>query len=188
MSDKHYWLWDKETKVVARKAIKAQFRAGQHHIPRSALKVEPKPKKEGFKVIVVLVNGLPTGTEYIEDHIGKVIFDKSDCTEFKSVEKLGAIPDGWTFVEPKTPFDEWINDNWVTNESNKYIAEYNQIDDVRRAAYFQVVTPLIDEAKIKRDLIKTPEAIAEADELEQQALAARQKIQTENPWPTPPTN
>ncbi|CAK3931348.1 Tail fiber assembly protein [Vibrio crassostreae] len=108
--------------------------------------------------------------------------------ESKVFDDVSLVTDEYTLEKLLTQWDEWINDAWVTNESNKYIAEYNQVDDARRAAYFQVVTPLIDEAKIKRDLIKTPEAIAEADELEQQALAARQKIQTENPWPTPPTN
>ncbi|EMC0410420.1 hypothetical protein VBP81_004481, partial [Vibrio fluvialis] len=44
----------------------------------------------------------------------------------------------------------------------------------------------LDEARIKREMIKTPEAIAEADVLEQQALAARFKIQEDNPWPIPP--
>lgn len=108
--------------------------------------------------------------------------------ESKVFDDASLVTDEYTLKKPLTPWDEWINDEWVTNESNKYIAEYNQVDDVRRRAYFKMVTPLIDEAKIKRDLIKTPEAIVEADELEQQALAARQKIQTENPWPTPPTN
>lgn len=108
--------------------------------------------------------------------------------ELKVFDDASLVTDEYTLEKPLTQWDEWINNAWVTNESNKYIAEYNLVDDARRAAYFQMVTPLIDEAKIKRDLINTPESIAEADELEQQALAARQKIQTENPWPTPPTN
>ena len=108
--------------------------------------------------------------------------------EPKLFDDASLVADEYTLKKPLTQWDEWLNDVWVTNESDKYIAEYNLVDDARRAAYFQVVTPLIDEAKIKRDLIKTPEAIAEADELEQQALAARQKIQTENPWPIPPNN
>ncbi|WP_135443874.1 hypothetical protein [Vibrio tasmaniensis] len=182
MSDKHYWLWDKETKVVDHKAIKAQFRAGQHHIPRNALNMEPKPKKEGFKVIVVLDNNLPTGTEYIEDHIGKLIFDESDCTQFKQVEKLGSIPDGWTSGEPKTPFDERINGVWVTNESNKYIAEYDQVDSARRAAYREISDPLYMEAWRKDSKGLTDEAAA----FRQQANAAAGLIQAEHPWPTSP--
>ncbi|MDA0109021.1 hypothetical protein OH456_12705 [Vibrio sp. La 4.2.2] len=184
MSDKHYWLWDKETKVVDHNAIKAQCRAGQYHIPRSALKVEPKPKKDGFKVIVVLDNNLPIGTEYVEEHVGKMIFDESDCTKFKPVEKLGVIPDGWTSVEPQTPFDEWFDGSWVTNKSNKYIAEYNQIDDKRRTLYSQMCDPLKMEAMDLMDEGKEAEAL----QLKHQALAAKQKIKAENPWPTPPEN
>lgn len=182
MSDELYWLWDKETKIVDQKAIKSQCRAGQHHIPRSALKVEPKAEKEGFKVIVVLDNNLPTCTEYVEDHIGKVIFDESDCTKFKSVEKLGSIPDGWTDDEPKTPFDERINGIWITNQSNEYIAEYDQVDSARRAAYRDVSDPLYMEAWIKESKGLTDEAAA----FKQQADAAVELIKAEHPWPIQP--
>jgi len=44
--------------------------------------------------------------------------------------------------------------------------------------------PLIAEAQIKR----LSGNKAEADMSEAQALAARAKIQTEHPWPTPPAN
>ena len=185
---KQYWPVDGQTKEI-QQAVLAEYRGGIFHIPQNALEVQPLPPKQGFAVVAILdESGKAIDSEYIEDHRGTTIYDESDCTKSEVVSELGPIKAGFTPDKPKTEFDERINGVWVTNESNKYIAEYNQVDDARRAAYFQVVTPLIDEAKIKRDLIKTPEAIAEADELEQQALVARQKIQTENPWPTPPTN
>ncbi|MAD77563.1 MAG: hypothetical protein CML20_22815 [Rheinheimera sp.] len=175
-----YWNIDPETREVL-----GEVTADKWNTPRNVLLTKPLPPKEGC--LVIAKEDL-SGSEYIEDHRGTTIYDESDCTKSEVVSELGPIKDGFTPDKPLTVFDERIDGQWVTNESNKYIAEYNQVDDARRAAYFQVVTPLIDEAKIKRDLIKTPEAIAEADELEQQAKAARQKIQTENPWPTPPTN
>ena len=185
---KYYYPIDKQTNELL-PSVTAEYRGGIYHIPRDALQSEPLPPKQGFAVVAVLdESGKAIDSEYIEDQRGTTIYDESDCTKSEVVSGLGPIKEGFTPNEPQTEFDEYINDSWVTNESNKYIAEYNQVDDARRVAYFQMVTPLIDEAKIKRDLIKTPEAIAEADELEQQALAARQKIQTENPWPTPPTN
>lgn len=188
MKAKVYYPIDKQTKEVLG-PVKAEYRGGMYHIPKDALQSEPLPSKQGFAVVAILdESDTAIDSEYIEDHRGTTIYDESNCTKSETVSEIGPIKAGFTPDKPQTPFDEWINDAWVTNESNKYIAEYNQVDDARRAAYFQVVTPLIDEAKIKRDLIKTPEAIAEADELEQQALAARHKIQTENPWPTPPTN
>ncbi|TKF77905.1 hypothetical protein FCV62_14185 [Vibrio kanaloae] len=186
MTDKYYWPVDPSTQEVG-EPVKAMYRGGIHHIPRTALKTKPVDGKDGFVVIAVIDDdGLAIGSELIEDHRDKTVYDQSKCNKFQKVTELGPLPEGWTLDVPATKFDEWINGTWVTNESNKYIAEYNKVDDARRAAYFQVVTPLIDEAKIKRDLIKTPEAIAEVDELEQQALAARQKIQDEHPWPTPP--
>jgi hypothetical protein len=154
------------------------------NIPRNVLTKEPLPSKVGFVVIAVFnESDNAIDSEYIEDHRGTMIYDESNCTKSEVVSEFGPIKEGFTPDKPLTEFDERIDGVWVTNESDKYIAEYNQVDDARRAAYLQVVTPLIDEAKIKRDLIKTAKAVTEADELERQALAARLKIQSENPWP-----
>lgn len=130
-----------------------------------------------------------TGCKWqVKTRFGKVTAYHKQTQEAKMFDDVSLVENEYTLEKPLTQWDEWINDAWVTNESNKYIGKYNQVDDARRSAYFQMVTPLIDEAKIKRDLIGTPESIAEAEQLEQQALAARLKIQSENPWPTPPSN
>lgn len=180
-----YWTIDPLTKEV----IGEYDAPSKWNIPRNAITEQPLPPKQGFAVVAVFdESGKAIDSEYIEDHRGTTIYDESDCTNSETVSELGPIKAGFTPDKPKTEFDEHINGVWVTNESNKYIAEYNKVDDARRAAYLQIVTPLIDEAKIKRDLIKTPEAIAEAEELDKQILAARQKIQSENPWPAPPNN
>ncbi len=102
----------------------------------------------------------------------------------KDFDDASLITQGYTQEKPATQWDEWINDAWVTNESDKYIAEYDQIDNVRRSQYVQVCDPLFAEANIKR--LQGFEDDARA--IEAQALAARAKIQTENPWPTPPAN
>lgn len=94
------------------------------------------------------------------------------------------VSDEYTFKKPSTQWEEWVNDAWVTNESDKYIAEYDQVDNVRRSQYVQVCDPLFAEANIKR--LQGFEDDARA--IEAQALAARDKIQTETPWPTPPAN
>ena len=52
---------------------------------------------------------------------------------------------------------------------------------MRRSLYVQYCDPLMFEASIKRLQNKEDEA----SELETQALAARAKIETENPWPQP---
>ena len=106
--------------------------------------------------------------------------------EPKVFDDVSLVTDEYTLEKPATKWDEWFNGSWIINESDKYIADYHQVDDLRRNAYFQIVTPLLEEAKIKRDLISTPASIAEAEQLEQQALAARLKIQEDNPWPENP--
>ena len=92
------------------------------------------------------------------------------------------VTDEYTLKKPLTQWDDWFNNDWVTNESDKHIAEYNQVDDKRRALYSQMCDPLKMEAIDLMDEGKE----AEAFELKRQAQAAKQKIKTENPWPTPP--
>lgn len=83
-----------------------------------------------------------------------------------------------------------INDELVIDEglwrkknaSDDFITLYDKVDSTRRSLYAQVVDPLIAEAVVKR--LKGNEA--EAIELEKQGLAAREKIQLENPWPVNP--
>ncbi|MDC5723087.1 hypothetical protein [Vibrio europaeus] len=104
--------------------------------------------------------------------------------ESKVFGDASLVTEEYTLEKPLTQWDEWINNAWVTNEINKYIAEYNQIDDKRRALYSQMCDPLKMEAMDLMDEGKEVEAL----QLKKQALAAKQKIKTENPWPTPPTN
>lgn len=107
---------------------------------------------------------------------------KSDCTKQQEFDDVTLVTADYTLKEPVTRFDEWIDDAWVTNISNQYIAEFDQVDNLRRHLYFTMVDPLVSEANIKRLQGKEAEAI----ELERQAIAAREKIQLENPWPVNP--
>ncbi len=183
MKKKIYYPVDGQTKEIL-EAVIAEYRGGMYHIPRDALQSEPLAPKSGFAVVAVFdESGKAVGSEYIEDCRGTIIYNESDCTQAEKLSVLGAIKVGFTTDKPLTKFDEYVNGSWVTNESNKYIDEYNRVDDARRTAYSQTITPLMDESKIKRDLIKTPKAVAEADELDKQILAARKKIQAANPWP-----
>ncbi|EGR2469193.1 tetratricopeptide repeat protein [Vibrio cholerae] len=100
----------------------------------------------------------------------------------KEIDEQELIPDGWTDKERKTAFDRWMDGEWVTDLSAKYIAEFDQVDNLRRHLYFTMVDPLVSEANIKRMQGKEAEAI----ELERQAIAAREKIQRDHPWPVNP--
>ncbi|HDI3227971.1 TPA: phage tail protein [Vibrio cholerae] len=107
-----------------------------------------------------------------------------NCEDYsrKEIDEQELIPDGWTDKERKTAFDRWIDGEWVTDISAQYIAEFDQVDNLRRHLYFTMVDPLVSEANMKRLQGKEAEAI----ELECQAIAAREKIQLENPWPVNP--
>ncbi|EOG7734446.1 phage tail protein [Vibrio cholerae] len=107
---------------------------------------------------------------------------KSDCTKPKEFDDVTLVAEDYTLKEPATRFDEWIDDAWVTNVSAQYIAEFDQVDNLRRQLYFTMVDPLVSEANIKRLQGKEAEAI----ELERQAIAAREKIQLDHPWPVNP--
>ncbi|MEZ9564812.1 hypothetical protein AB4226_06540 [Vibrio artabrorum] len=179
---KYYYPIDKQTKEVLA-PVNAEYRGGMYHIPKDALQSEPSPPKQGFVVVAILdESGKAIDSEYIEDYRGTTIYDESDCTKSEVVSELGPIKYGFTPDKPLTEFDERINNDWVTNEGNKYIADFNHVDDVRRSLYARICDPLIAESNMKR-LIGDQQ---ESQELEVQAIAARKKIQIENPWPTPP--
>ncbi|OCH33303.1 hypothetical protein A6E13_11195 [Aliivibrio fischeri] len=143
-------------------------------LPESYSLIEPPEANKGF--VVQLVDG---EWQQIEDHRGQITFDCSDCTLYEEVEKVGKIKEGFTLSEPSTLFDEWIDNQWVTNQSNKHIGDFNQVDETRRDLYSRVCDPLFAEARVKRMQGKDQEAI----EIEEQALAAREQIQLDNPWP-----
>ncbi|EGR1122857.1 phage tail protein [Vibrio cholerae] len=129
--------------------------------------------------VVEIVNGeLVIKAPYVK----VTAYLKSDCTKQKEFDDVTLVTGDYTLKEPATRFDELIDDAWVTNISNQYIAEFDQVDNLRRSLYFAMVDPLVSEANIKRLQGKEAEAI----ELERQAIAAREKIQLENPWPVNP--
>ncbi|PSU35406.1 hypothetical protein [Photobacterium phosphoreum] len=100
----------------------------------------------------------------------------------KDIADISDIEKDYTEQKPVTVFDEWIAGQWVTNLEKQYQYDYNQVDDVRRALFTQYVDPLLAEASIK----KTQDLKEESALYVQQALALRQKIQDENPWPLLP--
>lgn len=71
----------------------------------------------------------------------------------------------------------------IRNANDEYQEMFNRVDDARRGLYTTMVDPLFAEANVKALM---GAAAAEIDELNTQALAARQKIQTDNPWPVAP--
>lgn len=90
----------------------------------------------------------------------------------------------YTLAKPTTQFDEWINDAWITNLSNKYIADYDAVDSTRRALYREVSDPLYMESYRKKESGEFEKAAI----FKAQADAAVEQIQIKNPFPTSPIN
>lgn len=164
------------TFTPANREVVGSIECTKWNAPRNAIQIETLPDKEGFTVIV---NEELTACEYIADFRDKTIYNTTDFTDSKTVSDLGDIETGWTFKKPATEFDKWVDDAWITDEQALFEAKIIEVDDVRRSLYSLMSDPLISEANIDR-LQGNEEA---AVELEIQALAAREKIRTENPWP-----
>ena len=143
-------------------------------LPKKHTFIEPPKADKGFAVRLVNEQW-----QQIEDHRNKSIYSCRDCTHSERVEKLGPIKKGFTHHEPSTLYDEWINETWVTNQSNQHIAHFNDVDETRRSLYGRTCDPLIAEANMKRLQGLEQEAL----DMEAQALAARIVIQNEHPWP-----
>ncbi|PMJ90296.1 hypothetical protein [Vibrio sp. 10N.261.55.A7] len=181
---KQYWPINSQTKEV-QPPIEAQKRGGTWHISKNALLNEPVSSKEGYAVVAIFdENGIPVGSELIEDHRSSGVYKISNCAESKVITELGPIEDGWTELEPSTHFDVWKNGQWVLNEQAKYEAEVLEVSNKRQALYQTMVDPLNKEAAMARR-IEVNEDKAQANEA--QADAAYLKIRDENPWPIPLT-
>ena len=117
----------------------------------------------------------------VEDHRGATIYAGEDSGFHKEQLALGPVESGFILDTPSTPFDVWIDSEWVTDLAKKYEHDFNTADAARRSAYTSKVDPLLSEAVVKRLLGDIEEAVA----LETKALALRLEIQTEYPFPTP---
>ena len=119
---------------------------------------------------------------------GLVTFDGTNFTAYSTAE--GLVSKNTTSLAIDAQGNKWIgtakgvtvlnsSNQWVTNQSNKHIADFNQIDETRRGLYSRACDPLIAEANIKR--LQGDEQAAL--DMEAQALAARIEIQNQHPWP-----
>ncbi|AIW21142.1 hypothetical protein F0267_13985 [Vibrio coralliilyticus] len=122
---------------------------------------------------------------YIEDKPIEVIaYLKTDSSKTRAFTDKSVVTDDYTLVEPTTLFDEWINNVWVTNLSNKYIHDYAQVDATRSALYTQLTDPLESELARKQRQGKTDEV----QMLSERINELEAKIKAENPYPDALTN
>lgn len=109
MLNTKYYPLNKDTKEVSQIGVEAITRGGVLHIPVDALKIKPLPEKEGFAVVALADL---SGTEYIADFRGEIIYNTEDGTKTKTVIELGEIETGYTLIKP-LPYSTWSGNKWV---------------------------------------------------------------------------
>lgn len=102
--------------------------------------------------------------------------------ESKVFDDTSLVTDDYSLEKPTTQWDEWIDDEWITNESNKYIHDYAQVDATRSALYTQLTDQLESELARKQRQGKADEVQVLSDRINE--LEA--KIKAENPYPEAP--
>lgn len=110
-------------------------------LPAHATTLEPP--KFGYGKNVRFKNG---GWEVVDDHRGKVMHSTTTLESFV-IDKIGAIPDGFTLEDPTSVWDEWIKGKWVLNETKRSESIYQanlqlRKDKVNEAA--QIIDALSD--------------------------------------------
>ncbi|MCG6372779.1 hypothetical protein K6U27_08810 [Vibrio fluvialis] len=124
----------------------------------------------------------------------QVYFGQGESQLSMQWDSLGDKPnpgDEWVEMQnPKPLFGRHYASElglWLPMAQENFETEVDRVDNERRDLYSQMVDPLLKEAMVKR-LMSTDESLQDALVLEAQALAARQKIQDDHPWPSPPSN
>lgn len=75
------------------------------------------------------------------------------------------------------------NGSWrLRNVMDDYLEEIQKVDHFRQSEYTQRVRPFLEEAEIKKHMGDQNEYTRLMD----LAVEERERIQNENPWPTPP--
>lgn len=118
----------------------------------------------------------------VEAKLIKVAAYHKSTREPKEFDDESLVTDEYVTAKPTTQFDEWIDNAWVTNLSNQYIFEYNQVDDERRRIYAEVINPLELEAQRKERQGDT----VLAQDYYNQANAAEIEMKQRHPFPAPP--
>ncbi len=121
---------------------------------------------------------------------GQTVIDASQATQFficdSGIKHVVQHEKSWQQLDCQF-CDVVVNDGntWrIQNAHDIYQAKYSEVDNTRRQLYAQISDPLYMESFRKQ----SNGLSSEAEEYKRQADAAVELIQTENPWPTPPTN
>ncbi|EGQ9324696.1 phage tail protein [Vibrio cholerae] len=129
--------------------------------------------------VVEIVNGeLVIKAPYVK----VTAYLKSDCTKQKEFDDVTLVTGDYTLKEPATRFDEWSDEEWVTNLQSQHQWQVNQVSETRYRLYLEV-DRLRNEAV---SIAETENDLDKAREYKLQADALYLKIRAENPWPVNP--
>lgn len=102
--------YDGETREYLSSAV--EFLAVGVGIPASSCTDVPVAEKNGFAVCRTISHD---GWEYVTDHRGETVYDKQTGQPV-GLTALGDYPDSVTTTAPRTPYDRWNGDEWITDE------------------------------------------------------------------------
>ncbi|MEG9490017.1 hypothetical protein [Mannheimia indoligenes] len=74
---------------------------------------KPLPAKQGFAV-----QRVGNKWQYVADHRGKTVYSTTTKTPL-TITELGAIPNGYTQLEPISDYCEWDGAKWVISEAKQ---------------------------------------------------------------------
>ncbi|MDM2887735.1 tail fiber assembly protein [Citrobacter sp. Cpo045] len=81
-----------------------------------------------------------------EDHRGKTVWATADGMA-ATVDYIGVIRDGFTEIEPTTPYDKWDGEKWVTDIDSQHAVDTASNEAKKTALIYeaaQFIAPLAD--------------------------------------------
>jgi hypothetical protein len=79
----------------------------------------PPEPRSGFAICRNLVDET---WEFQPDHRGEKVWSTADCST-TTIDYIGSVRDGYTDIAPLTPFDKWIDKEWVTDKAAQHVAD-----------------------------------------------------------------
>lgn len=110
-------------------------------MPGNSTDIDPGEEVTGE--IAVFAGG---GWQRQEDHRGKTVWSTADGST-AVVDYIGVIRDGFTEIEPTTPYDKWDGEKWVTDIDSLHAAD-TASNEAKKSALIneatQFIAPLAD--------------------------------------------
>lgn len=138
----NYYAYDKDTLEVDHQPKNLIKQSEMDEFPVAALLVEPLKPKKGKSVVVCEFDetGRPQSTKHINDHRGKYAYSTSQPYRKEEIDYIGDVKEGWTLKERPSEFDDWVDGDWVTNESklNEHLASIEQSEMMSELSWVDV--------------------------------------------------